>query len=213
MNSVPTPSLPRQSRTKLYAPGPTGPDSESDRSVNSPRHLGRKRARNTKLAAGQRRPSHSAQEAGQSEEARCGSGMSPVPRYGSFQPSSETASRIKRRVGSRGTRSELLLRRALWAEGLRYRLHRKDLPGKPDIVFPRQKIAVFCDGDFWHGRYWPALQEKLRSRANPDYWIPKIQSNIDRDARNRPCSSNSVGPSSVYGNRRSSKTSRPLRAR
>ena len=109
--------------------------------------------------------------------------MSPFPRYSSFRPSSESASRIKRSVRSRDTKPELLLRRALWAKGLRYRLHRKDLPGKPDIVFPRQKVAVFCDGDFWHGRDWPALKQKLCRRANPDYWIPKIQSNIEHDTR------------------------------
>lgn len=110
--------------------------------------------------------------------------MSPVPRYDSFQPASETASRIKRKVRSHDTKPELLLRRALWAQGLRYRLRRKDLPGKPDMVFPRQKVAVFCDGDFWHGRDWPALKRKLQRRANPGYWIPKIEANIARDKRN-----------------------------
>jgi DNA mismatch endonuclease (patch repair protein) len=62
-------------------------------------------------------------------------------------------------------------------------VHDRELPGSPDILFPRQRVAVFCDGDFWHGRDWPALRRKLQQRANPGYWIPKIKSNIDRDRR------------------------------
>jgi DNA mismatch endonuclease (patch repair protein) len=68
--------------------------------------------------------------------------------------------------------------------GLRYRKHVLSLPGKPDIVFVRARVAVFCDGDFWHGRDWRSLRVKLKRRANPDYWIPKIRSNIERDRRN-----------------------------
>jgi DNA mismatch endonuclease, patch repair protein len=56
-----------------------------------------------------------------------------------------------------------------------------DLPGKPDIVFKRDRVAVFIDGDFWHGRNWVELKKKLGSRANSEYWIPKIRYNRNRD--------------------------------
>lgn len=104
-----------------------------------------------------------------------------APRYDSFQPASPAASRAKSRNKGKDTAAELLLRQALWAIGVRYRLHVAGLPGKPDIVLPRQKIAVFVDGDFWHGRNWLELQEKLRHRANPDYWVAKIDYNRARD--------------------------------
>jgi|GEM_PF-6031931 len=60
-------------------------------------------------------------------------------------------SSLMRRVHATNTTPEIKLRRALWAKGLRYFLHAKQLPGKPDIVFPRKRLAVFVDGDFWHG--------------------------------------------------------------
>ena len=81
---------------------------------------------------------------------------------------------------SKHTKPEILLRKALWARGLRYRLHAKDLPGKPDIVFRRAWVVVFCDGDFWHGRDWEQRRAKLADGANPDYWINKIASNRER---------------------------------
>lgn len=82
------------------------------------------------------------------------------------------------------TSAELLLRKALWHRGLRYRLHVRKLPGKPDIVFPRDQIVVFVDGDFWHGRDWEKRKAKLERGANSDYWVPKIEYNIERDKRN-----------------------------
>lgn len=70
--------------------------------------------------------------------------------------------------------------------GLRYRLHPADLAGRPDIVFRSARIAVFCDGDFWHGRNWRSRRRKLARGANSEYWIAKIRANIDRDrARDR----------------------------
>lgn len=108
---------------------------------------------------------------------------SSTPTFDDFESSSERASETLSQVGSQDTEPELLLRKTLWARGLRYRLHRDDLPGSPDIVFPTEKIAIFCDGDFWHGRNWKERKEQLRDGANPDYWIPKIRSNIERDAR------------------------------
>ena len=73
----------------------------------------------------------------------------------------------------------MALRRALWAKGYRYRLHVPSLPGKPDIVFTRQQLAIFCDGEFWHGYEWEAKKATLKS--NRSYWIPKIERNIARD--------------------------------
>jgi DNA mismatch endonuclease (patch repair protein) len=110
--------------------------------------------------------------------------MVKVPRFSSFEPTSETASRIKRRNRSGKTRAEVLLRKELWHRGLRYRLHSRDLPGKPDIVFRRMRVVVFCDGDFWHGRHWPKRRESLARGANADYWTAKIAANVARDRRN-----------------------------
>lgn len=104
-----------------------------------------------------------------------------TPKFDAFSAASEKSSRIKARVKGSDTKPELRLRRALWARGLRYRVRGRELPGSPDILFPKERIAVFCDGDFWHGRDWPELQRKLQRRANPSYWIPKIKSNIHRD--------------------------------
>lgn len=67
---------------------------------------------------------------------------------------------------------------------MRFRKNVKTLPGKPDIVFPRSRIVIFCDGDFWHGRNWTQLKTKLSCGANSDYWIAKINSNILRDKKN-----------------------------
>lgn len=104
-----------------------------------------------------------------------------VPRYDAFRPSSETASRIKKKNKRKDTKAEVVLRKSVWRLGLRYRLHRDDLPGKPDLVFPTDQVAVFCDGDFWHGRNWEARKKRLRRGANPKYWIPKIEANMARD--------------------------------
>lgn len=67
---------------------------------------------------------------------------------------------------------------------MRYRLHVPDLPGRPDIVFPRQQLAVFCDGDFWHGRDLQRRLEKLSRGHNSAYWTTKIQRNVERDRQN-----------------------------
>jgi DNA mismatch endonuclease (patch repair protein) len=110
--------------------------------------------------------------------------MPKVPRFSSFKPASETASRIKQRNRSRDTKTEVLLRKELWRRGLRYRLYASDLPGKPDIVFRRARVVVFCDGDFWHGRRWRSRREKLARGANALYWTAKIAANVARDRRN-----------------------------
>ena len=88
------------------------------------------------------------------------------------------------RIRAKDTSIELLLRHALWARGLRYRKYVKDLPGKPDIVFTKHKIAVFCDGEFFHGKDWDNLKETLQKGNNPDFWISKIARNMERDRKN-----------------------------
>ena len=76
---------------------------------------------------------------------------------------------------------ETKLAHALWHRGIRYRLNYKMLPGSPDIAITKYKIAVFVDGEFWHGYDWENRKEKLKS--NREYWIEKIEENIARDAR------------------------------
>jgi len=107
------------------------------------------------------------------------------PSFKDLVPASAKAS-----VAARGsskktdTRCELALRRALWAAGCRYRKNAAELPGRPDVVFRGAKIAVFCDGDIWHGRDWEARRKKLGRGSNPGYWLAKIQRNIERDRQN-----------------------------
>jgi DNA mismatch endonuclease, patch repair protein len=101
--------------------------------------------------------------------------------------SAEVISATMRKVRSWHTTPELTLRKALWAKGMRYRLHSKRLPGHPDIIFSRAKVALFVDGDFWHGNQWrkrgfKSLEEQFANAPNANYWIPKIKRNIDRDA-------------------------------
>jgi len=67
---------------------------------------------------------------------------------------------------------------------LRYRKNVETLPGKPDIVFARARVVVFCDGDFWHGRNWEEQKPKLCQGTNAEYWLSKIESNIERDRLN-----------------------------
>lgn len=85
------------------------------------------------------------------------------------------------RVRSKDTGIELTLRRALWAEGLRYRKHYRRAPGTPDIAFPGARVAVFCDSSFWHGR--DLEKRKPRLKVNRSYWIAKIERNMARDRR------------------------------
>ena len=104
-----------------------------------------------------------------------------VPTYNSFKPSSELSSMVKKKNKNKNTCAELMLRSHIWKLGLRYRTHDKSLPGKPDVVFTSAKVAVFCDGDFWHGRNWKKQRKLLECRNNSGYWIPKIKYNIERD--------------------------------
>ena len=84
-----------------------------------------------------------------------------------------------KRIRGRDTSIEVMLRKALWRSGVRYRKNYTRLPGKPDIVISKYRIAVFCDGEFWHGKDWE--NKKKRIKSNKDYWINKIERNIARD--------------------------------
>ena len=91
----------------------------------------------------------------------------------------EQISRNMKSNKGKDTNPELLLRKELWRRGLRYRKNYKELYGKPDIVFLGARIAVFVDGKMWHGYDWEHQKDDFKSRR--DYWIPKIERNIEHD--------------------------------
>ena len=88
------------------------------------------------------------------------------------------------RIRSQDTSIELIIRKKLWAKGYRYRKNYVGLPGKPDIVFPKYKLVIFCDSEFFHGKEWPKLKERLSAGSNSSFWIAKIERNMERDKRN-----------------------------
>lgn len=91
----------------------------------------------------------------------------------------EERSKLMKKIKSNSAQAETALAKALWHRGYRYRRNSPDVLGKPDIVFISKKIAIFVDGEFWHGYNWE--EKKQRVMANRDYWIPKIEKNILRD--------------------------------
>jgi len=91
---------------------------------------------------------------------------------------SQSRSRNMAAIRSRDTRPELFVRQSLHSAGFRYRVHRRDLPGKPDLILPRFHVAVFVHGCFWHGHI---CREARRPNTNLSYWSPKIERNITRD--------------------------------
>lgn len=84
-------------------------------------------------------------------------------------------------IKSRDTKIEVVLRKALWHKGYRYRKNMKSLPGTPDIVITKYKIAIFCDGEFFHGKDWEVLKPRLEKGSNSEFWISKISRNRERD--------------------------------
>jgi DNA mismatch endonuclease (patch repair protein) len=84
-------------------------------------------------------------------------------------------------IKNKDTGIEVTLRKALWNKGYRYRKNDKRLPGKPDIVLTKYKIAIFCDSEFFHGKDWEALKPQLERGKNADFWIEKISKNQQRD--------------------------------
>jgi DNA mismatch endonuclease, patch repair protein len=109
--------------------------------------------------------------------------MTRSPSFHGRVPASANASLVKTRNKRTGTLHERVLFRALSKLAIRFERHVSGLPGCPDIVFRRERIAVFCDGDFWHGRNWRQLRLALCRRWNAGYWVAKISSNRIRDAR------------------------------
>lgn len=93
------------------------------------------------------------------------------------EATSRRMSKVKLKQGD----AEKLLAKELWHAGYRYRMNWKKLPGSPDIAILKYKIAIFVDGEFWHGFNWDEKKPKLR--RNRDYWIQKIEENMERDSR------------------------------
>lgn len=87
-------------------------------------------------------------------------------------------------IRSNNTSIEKILRKALWHHGYRYRKNYSVLPGKPDIAITKYRIAIFCDGEFFHGKEWEKLKLKLENGNNSIYWIKKINRNMQRDIEN-----------------------------
>jgi DNA mismatch endonuclease (patch repair protein) len=108
-----------------------------------------------------------------------------APSFKGLRPASAASSTAMRGNRRTGTRPEVLLQSELRRRGLRYRTNVERLPGRPDLVFTDARVAVFCDGDFWHGRHWRRLRHQLADRFNPDYWTAKIAANRSRDRRAR----------------------------
>ncbi|EGO2559050.1 TPA: very short patch repair endonuclease [Enterococcus faecalis] len=89
-------------------------------------------------------------------------------------------SKMMSKIRSTGGKAETLLAKRIWHEGYRYFRNYKKLPGKPDIAITKYKIAIFVDGEFWHGYDWDN-QKLKRIHTNRDYWIPKIEKNMAKD--------------------------------
>lgn len=85
------------------------------------------------------------------------------------------------RIRGKDTSIELTLRKALWKKGYRYRKNYKALPGTPDIAITKYRVAVFCDGEFFHGKDWEVQKPKVQKGKNADYWTSKIEHNMERD--------------------------------
>ena len=99
----------------------------------------------------------------------------------SYDSTPETRKRMSRVRLKRGI-AETLLAKSLWHSGIRYRCNYRKLPGSPDIAITKYHIAIFIDGEFWHGKDWE--KRKARLKSNRDYWIEKIEENMARDQRN-----------------------------
>ena len=87
-------------------------------------------------------------------------------------------------IRSKDTSIEVVLRKALWHRGYRYRKNYAALPGKPDIAMTKYRIAIFCDSEFFHGKDWEKLKLRLENGNNSTYWIKKISRNMQRDREN-----------------------------
>ncbi|MFL1010857.1 very short patch repair endonuclease [Flavisericum labens] len=104
-----------------------------------------------------------------------------VPRFNEASGfyTTKKRSKIMSKIRGKNTKPELIFRRALWAHGVRYRVDTKTLPGKPDVSIKKYKLAIFIDGEFWHGYNWNERKKTIKS--NRLFWIPKIERNMQRD--------------------------------
>lgn len=104
-----------------------------------------------------------------------------VPRFNEASGfyTTKKRSKIMGKIRSKNTKPELLFRKALWKKNVRYRIDNKKLPGKPDVSIKKYKLAIFIDGEFWHGYDWD--NRKLEIKSNRLFWIPKIERNMQRD--------------------------------
>ena len=96
--------------------------------------------------------------------------------------SKEQRKRCMSHVRGKDTKPEVMVRKFLFAQGFRYRLYRKDLPGKPDIVLPKYNTVIFINGCFWHGH--SGCKYATIPEANYDFWLAKISGNVERDKSN-----------------------------
>ena len=94
----------------------------------------------------------------------------------------EVRSRVMSRIRSKDTRPELYVRQAVWREGFRYRLHVRKLPGAPDVVLAKYRLAIFVHGCFWHQH---GCSKSSRPSSNREYWEQKLDGNVSRDARHQ----------------------------
>lgn len=104
--------------------------------------------------------------------------MKHPKQYDTTPETSKRMSHVKLKHGA----AETMLAKTLWRSGIRYRCNYKALPGSPDIAITKYHVAIFVDGEFWHGYDWE--RRKARLRRNKEYWIEKIEENIARDQRN-----------------------------
>ena len=104
-----------------------------------------------------------------------------VPRFNEESGFYTTRKRSKMmsKIRGKNTKPEMLFRRALWKKNVRYRVDSKHLPGKPDISIKKYRLAIFIDGEFWHGYNW--VERKKTIKSNREFWIPKIGRNMQRD--------------------------------
>ena len=104
-----------------------------------------------------------------------------VPRFNEESGFYTTKKRSKMmsKIRGKNTKPEMLFRKALWKKNIRYRVDNKKLPGKPDVSIQKYKLAIFIDGEFWHGYNWDIRNIQIKS--NREFWVPKIERNMQRD--------------------------------
>lgn len=98
--------------------------------------------------------------------------------------SKEQRHKNMKNIRAKDTSIEIILRKALWNRGYRYRKNYCELPGKPDVVLTKHKIVIFCDSEFFHGKDWEVLKPRLEAGENSEYWVGKISRNRERDDEN-----------------------------